>query len=755
MKNKKIFSSVLLFVCFFCANENLSAQKRKIPPRRIVTVNTSAANSIVPSRNLPPELQRRVDAFNLVWETVKKNYFDQTFSGLDWNNIKTEFEPRVLKTTSDNQLHELLEEMINRLNRSHFAVIPPEVYQAIEKAKTEAKAKEKRQAGKSEVMSGDDSGADEKFDFDDFGSTKFGIGVELRLIDNKFVVTRIEKNSAAEYAGLKTGYEVEKINDVSLNLLLFRIEIYSSKIRNFKRYLPAQIVEYMLNGEKDSSVALTCLDETGQPKEFKIHRESLKGSIISIGKNYPEQFLKFETASLNDEVGFIKFNLFALPVIEKFCAALTELKDKKAIIIDLRGNSGGILGTMVGLGGMLTEKSIDLGTSIYKVGSENMIALSKAKNYKGRLIFLVDNQTVSAAEIFTAALQENHRALVVGDKTAGEALPSVSLVLPTGAVLLYPIANYKTRDGNYLEGKGVEPNFAVSLDRKSLLEGKDNQLETALRIIKEDNAFPKSLEGITTIQSGNPPPPPPVPKPIPLKGKTLAQVTIRVPSPPPPAEINKKDEKAAQVIAEFIGKVGGEEALSKINSYTIKGSAEIAVRGAKTDLNFNVFRQKPDRYAEILQSDSLGEIREVYNGKKSFVQTDYGLNRDFPFEINTTNNEILAPINNLIRKGAFISLSYQGIFDRQGRKAHIIEARTAENSNVALAFDVETKLLVSYVGAIYVTSFGEYRQVDNLLLPFHIEREGVMNINVEEIKLNPAIEEGVFSKKENCYDKTN
>ncbi len=758
MKYKKIVSLLVVFVWIFGANENLSAQKRKTPPRRVVAVGSTETISVVPARNLSPELQRRVETFNLVWQTVKNNYFDQTFSGLDWNKIKSEFEPRVLKTATDTQLHEILQEMINRLNRSHLAVIPPEVYQAIEKAKAEAKAKEKQQAAEGENASGDESGEEEKVDFDSFFSTKFGIGVELRLIDGKFVITRIEKSSAAENAGLKTGYAIEKINDVSLNLLLLKIEIYNSKIRNVKRYLPAQIIEYMLNGERDSFVNLTCLDETQQPKEFKIRRASLPGTTISIGNNYPEQFLKFETASLNDEVGLIKFNLFALPVVEKFCAALSELKDKKAIVIDLRGNSGGILGTLVGLGGMLTEKSIDLGTSIYKVGSENMSAASKAKNYKGRLVFLVDNQTVSAAEVFAAALQENNRALIIGEKTAGEALPSVSVALPTGAVLIYPIANYKTRNGNYLEGNGVEPNFVVSLDRKSLLEGKDNQLETALRIIKEDKAFPKPLDGIISGSSGKPvppPPPPPVPKPIAPKGKILGEVTIKAVSPPPPAEVYKKDEKAVQVIAQFISAIGGEEALNKINSYSLKGSTEIAVRGAKNDLEIRVFRQKSDRYAEIMQSEVIGEVREVYNGKKGFVQADYGLVKDFPFEVDAGRVEIFAPINGLLKKDNFKSLVYQGIFDRQGRKAHLIEAKTAEYLTVALAFDVETKLLVSYVGGFYGISFGDYRPVENLLLPFRIEREGLMNITIEEIKLNPAIEEDVFAKKENCFDKIN
>ena len=750
---------LILFAWLFGTNENISAQSRKPAPRRNVGVKTTRIFSVIPSRALSPEQQRRFDTFNFVWQTIKSNYFDQTFSGLDWDKIKKEFEPRALKTTGDNQLHDILQEMINRLNRSHFAVIPPEVYQAIEKAKAEAKARNEKQLAATETENFEENPTEEDLISEDY-SARFGIGVDLRLIDNRFVITRIEKNSAAETAGLKIGYAIEKVNAVSLVELLKQIEIYYANIRNVKRHLSAQIINSMLNGEKDSYVVLTVSGEAEPPKEIKIQREKIKGEAISIGRNYPEQFLRFEADSINNEVGFIKFNLFAVPIIEKFCAAMTELKDKKAIVIDLRGNSGGILGTLVGLGGMLTEKSIDLGTSIYKIGSENMVALSKAKNYKGRLVFLVDNQTVSAAEIFAAALQENNRALIIGEKTAGEALPSVSVRLPTGAVLLYPIANFKTRNGNFLEGKGVEPNFVVALDRASLLAGEDKQLETALRIIKEDKAFPKSLEEVATIITGDrnsPPPPPPAPKltPTPV-GKKLAEVTIKaVNSTAPPKIIDKKDQKALQVIANFISKIGGARAYKKIDSYALKGKSAINTRGSKVDLGITIFLQKPGRYAEIMKSDVLGEVRQIYNGKKSFVQADYGLNTDLMTEVDTSRIEIFAPINNLMRNDAFRSITYQGIFDRQGRKAHIIEAETAEYTNVAMAFDVETKLLVSYIQQFYAISYGDYRQIENLLLPFAVEREGFMNIELEEIKINTVIEESNFTKKENCFDRVN
>ncbi|MGI8466859.1 MAG: S41 family peptidase [Pyrinomonadaceae bacterium] len=746
MKNKR--SLRLLFLLFICStiNGNLFAQRKKTPPTKVFIIGKQAQNSAAPAAKLSPESERRLESFRLVWQVIKDNYFDQTFSGLNWDNIKKEYEPRVLQTASDKQLYDILQEMINRLNRSHFAIIPPEVYKTIENAKAQAKAGEKSQNAPADA--GGDKGDEAKIE--DEISSKYGIGVELRLIDNQFVITRIDPNSAAEKAGLKTGFVIEKINNVSLKELLDKIEIYYPNLRTIKKFLPLEVAGWFLNGDKDTTISVSYLDAADQPREIQIKREKLDGKLILIGNNFPVQFFNFETKSLDENVGYVRFNFFALPVIEKFCSALTEFKNKKAIIIDLRGNLGGLIGTVVGISGMMTDKQIDLGTQIYKIGSENLLATAKAKNFKGRIVFLVDNLTVSAAEMFAASLQENNRALVVGEKTAGEALPSISVSLPTGAVLLYPIANYKTHDGNYLEGKGVEPNFIVNRERKSLLEGKDNQLETALKIIKEDTAFPKSIpeDSANKITVNNEPP-----LPLP-KAKVLGAVNIKIPAPiaeKEPKEI--KDEKSLRIIADFINKIGGEEALRGINSYALNGTAELKIKGTVVKAEISLYRQKPDRYSEIMKSESLGEIREVFNGKNHSVQTDYGVNRDFPLNVDTTDVEIFSPINNLLDKNYFKSLTFQGVFERQGRKTNIIEAKTSENFSAALAFDAETKLLVSYALQYSTISLGDYRKVENLLLPFSIARENIMSISLDEIKLNPAIEENNFKKKENCYDK--
>ena len=108
-----------------------------------------------------------------------------------------------------------------------------------------------------------------------------------------------------------------------------------------------------------------------------------------------------------------------------------------------------------------------------------------------------------------------------------------------------------------------------------------------------------------------------------------------------------------------------------------------------------------------------------------------------------------------MNKSYFKSLIYKGVYDRQGRKVQLIEAATSKNYSVAMAFDLETKRLVSYATSAMELSFDDYRKTAELFLPYSISRQNLMNIKIDEIKLNEKIEDKEFSKKENCFDKAN
>jgi len=740
---------------------SVPAQKRK--PRKVIVRGNIATVSTAPA--MPPDVQRRYGAFMQVWLTIRDKYFDPTFSSLNWDDIRTEYEPKVKAARSDAELHDILGVMIGRLNRSHLAIIPPEVYQAIEAVKKEVKAKE-RQYAKSPLEVDDaapdaDAGDENEIEPAD-PSAQFGIGVDLSLIGDRFVITRLDPNSAAEYSGLKRGYIIDKVNGVSLTDMLGRIQIYYAAISktHVKQYIPAEVVAWMLNGARDTYVNVGYIDENEQAKEVRIRREPLKDKGVVIIPNFPQYPLSFESRSLNDSVGYIRFNMFAMPVNEKFCNAIGELKSKDGLIIDLRGNSGGVLASLPILAGMLTTTSIDLGTAVYRNTSEPLQAPSKAKNFRGKIVVLVNDSTASAAEMFAMALRENGRALIIGEHTAGEALPSVTVKLATGAVFQYPIANYRSSGGKYIEGSGIEPDVRISLDRKALLDGKDLQLDAALKMLADKSAFlnlkPVEKPGAESrgIGTGSgdaaPLPPPPV-------AKAKPDVLTRLPAA---VEVVKRtfppghDEASRKYINDFLTAIGGKEGIKAISKYSVTGKIDVDLGGGSNTFVFKAFRDKPDKYAEITSVSSVGEVREVYDEKQHYLQTDAGLERDLPRIFTAADADLLTPIFELTAADElFPSLSFTGTFDRDGRKAAVIEGKTKDGTDVAFAFDVETKMLVNLTRSYRSTSFGDYRKVGDLFLPFLIERGYAAKVRLDTISVNQTIDPAIFTKKVSCFDR--
>jgi carboxyl-terminal processing protease len=744
---KRITPLLILIALALALVQSVSAQTRKRRVPKTAAAKTFHISGAPLASRRTPEQQLRYDSFQKVWQTIRENYFDQTFNGLDWGKIWLEYEPRVAKTTTDSQLHDLLQEMIDRLDKSHFSIVPPEIYQAIEFARITARAKERqRREEKGDDPASGNAGGDESPYPEDIYAN-YGIGIEMRLMNNQFVITRINEGSAAQKSGLRTGFVIEKINGASLQELLKKIEGRYARTKSVKKLLASEIVKWILNGERDTEVGLTYLNEKDEVKEIKVVREKLGDEKVSIGRNYPELYLNFETRSVNDETGYIRFNIFAMPIVEKFCSALTEFKDKKSLIVDLRGNHGGLFSALIGVTGMLSDHTVDLGTQVYKVGTERIFSTSRAKNFRGRIVFLVDEVSISSAEIMAAAMQDSGRALIVGEKTAGEALPAYSIELPTGAVFIYPVANFKTAKGNLIEGSGVTPDIPVSIDRKALLEGRDAQMEAALRALKDDQAFSK-LTPPAEFKGPAAPPPSPAKIPAPSTGAgPKAPREIVVPAP-------VRDAKSTAIIAEFVKLVGGAEAIDRVKSYSIKGVAEIRMRGMESSAAMEIYRERPDRYAEFMKTDALGEIREIFTKDNYFMQTGFGLTTEMPVGM-SERRDILLPILTLADKNSFQNLTYEGIFDREGRKTHLINAVSSTGEVIALGFDVETKMLVGYAGKVVTFSLGDYRKVQDLMLPFLVKREGVMDITFSEIKLNIPIDESNFKKKLNCFDRPN
>ncbi len=105
--------------------------------------------------------------------------------------------------------------------------------------------------------------------------------------------------------------------------------------------------------------------------------------------------------------------------------------------------------------------------------------------FHGRIVLLVNQHTASASETITGFAKENRLATIVGTKTAGQVLGGTGFKVGHGFVLRLPVVGFRTWNGNTLEGKGVEPDQVTELSREALKEGRDNQLQEAIGVVKQ------------------------------------------------------------------------------------------------------------------------------------------------------------------------------------------------------------------------------------------------------------------------------
>ena len=152
-----------------------------------------------------------------------------------------------------------------------------------------------------------------------------------------------------------------------------------------------------------------------------------------------------------------------------------------------------------GIAGVLGKEETSLGTMHMRSGRTNFVAFPQANAYLGPVVILTDGGSASTSEIFAGGLQELGRAVVVGERTAGAALPSFFQKLPTGALFQYAIADFTTPKGMLIEGRGVAPDVEVKLSRRSLLEGRDVQLDAAIEQIRKQSKERKAVAARSTF----------------------------------------------------------------------------------------------------------------------------------------------------------------------------------------------------------------------------------------------------------------
>jgi hypothetical protein len=187
------------------------------------------------------------------------------------------------------------------------------------------------------------------------------------------------------------------------------------------------------------------------------------GKDAAAAANLPDWRAKASFDKRGDNIGHFKLNVFVDPeyLASAMESAIESCRECVGFIVDLRGNPGGLGGLAATLAGWFVERPCVLGTLIYRDMRLTLAVNPRVSLFQARLAILIDEKTASTAEMFAAGMKDLGRARVFGQRSAGAALPSMIVKLPSGDRLQYVIANYISIGGTAIEGHGVTPDVAT------------------------------------------------------------------------------------------------------------------------------------------------------------------------------------------------------------------------------------------------------------------------------------------------------
>jgi len=261
-----------------------------------------------------------------------------------------------------------------------------------------------------------------------------GIGAYVTVKDKQLMIIAPIADSPADKAGIRAG-------DVILEI-------------NGEPVLDMSLVEAIIKirGPKGTPVKLLIIHEGDtEPEEIEIIRTRVEVPSV-----------RFE---MEGDIAHINITQFSERTEQELSIALQDMAEKKArgIILDLRGNPGGLLETVIDVAShFLTEGTVvDIVSNQGKVATLKVIKSSPTTDLP--MVVLVDKASASGSEVLAGALQDHGRAIVAGNTTYGKGSVNILRRLDDGSGLYITTARWLTPGGRLIEGQGIEPDQKLEL----------------------------------------------------------------------------------------------------------------------------------------------------------------------------------------------------------------------------------------------------------------------------------------------------
>ena len=370
---------------------------------------------------------RAEEILKLAVKEVKKHYYDPTLHGFDIDAREQQAMTRIANSQSLGQALTAIGWTLDGLNDSHTVFIPP------------------------------------------IRTMHVDYGWQMQMIGNDCYVTRVKPGTDAEKKGLKAGDQVLSVNGFT---------ILRGDFQKFEYvfYLLRPLPEMELKVRSPEGAERTLMIKSGQYQETRDMNHWDLDQYLREGMEENRNVF-YET----DDVLFLKLKSFEEDE-KQVNEVLGELHNKKAVLLDLRGNPGGAVDVLARVLGDFFDHKVKIGDRVGREKQKPQFTETSRDPYSGKVVVLVDSHSASAAEIFARVMQLEKRGTVVGDRSEGMVMEARYYDYHPGAedVFFFGLeitdADIIMSDGKSLEGHGVAPDELVLPTAKDLAAGRDPAL---------------------------------------------------------------------------------------------------------------------------------------------------------------------------------------------------------------------------------------------------------------------------------------
>jgi len=310
-----------------------------------------------------------------------------------------------------------------------------------------------------------------------------GIGAEIQEQDGQIMVVSPIKGSPAEKAGVKP-------NDIILSVDGKSVEGLSSSEAVLK-----------IRGEKGTKVDLS-ISRAGESEPIEL---TIKRDTIPIETVYAEM--------LDDGVAKIQVTSFSEHTVQELKTALEEMskKDMKGLVLDLRGNPGGLLDQAIEMASLFIPNGKVVLQVEDRSGKKDVYKSENDGELKIPVVVLIDDGSASASEIVAAAVSESADIPLIGVKSFGKGTVQTAEDFEDGSNFKYTAAKWLTPEGNWIHKKGIKPDITVKLpdyaslpyispDKELKASDSSSEVKAAEEMLKEAGHDPGKIDGQVPCQ---------------------------------------------------------------------------------------------------------------------------------------------------------------------------------------------------------------------------------------------------------------